>query len=72
MAILSGQASATFDMNNQSIDDAKTVQFNSETDNGSKTTDFSITWDNAQKQKVTLTVPVPLGIASELIIMLAV
>jgi hypothetical protein len=47
--------SQTVNATNNTLDNAKTVQFNSELDNGSKTTDATITWNNAQKQKVTLT-----------------
>lgn len=49
------QLGGDLDAQNNTIDDVQTVQFNSEIDNGSKTTDATITWDNAQKQKVTLT-----------------
>jgi len=48
---LSGDMNAS----NNTIDNAETVQFNSESDNGSKTANFTVTWNNAQKQKVTLT-----------------
>jgi len=39
----------------QRLTSNKTIQFNQELDNGSKTTDFDVTWEDAQKQKATLT-----------------
>jgi hypothetical protein len=48
------QLGGDLDCQNNTIDNAKTVQFNGEVDNGSKTTHFTVTWNNGQKQKATL------------------
>jgi len=56
---LIGTAGATmegdFDMDNNSIDNCKTVQFNGEVDNGNSGGSDTIIWNNGQKQKSTLT-----------------